>query len=69
MAKRGVGHAKPGSSSTRKVTRGANKGDTVQFKANSASAAQPGKQKPRVLVKDVGTRNTATSLKGRHKKR
>ena len=62
MAKN-VGHAKPGSTSTRKVSRGPNKGDTVKFKANSASAAQPGKQKPRAVVKDVGPKNTTTSLK------
>ncbi len=67
MAKRGVGHSKPGSTSTRKVTQGPNKGDTVQFKANRASATQPGKQKPRVLVKDVGPKNTTSSLRRKHK--
>ncbi len=68
MAKKGVGHSRPGSSSTRKVSRGPNKGDTVQFKANSPGTQNPGKQVPRRVVKDVGTRNTATSLpKGKKK--
>ena len=70
MAKRKVGRARPGSRVTRKVTRGSNKGDTVQFKANRAGTRHPGKLVPRRLVKDVGPRNTATSLaRGRKKKR
>ena len=68
MAKKGVGHARPGSTSTRKVTRGDNKGDTVQFVANKAGTQNPGKQVPRRVVKDVGTKNTASSLpKGKRK--
>ena len=62
MAKKSVGHGTPGSSSTRKVTRGPNTGDTVQFKANRAGTQNPGKQVPRRVVKDVGTKNTASSL-------
>lgn len=69
MAKRGVGHGKPGSTSTRKVTRGENKGDTVKFKANSAGTQNPGKQVPREVVKDVGSRNTASSLPKKGRKR
>lgn len=68
VAKKKVGHAKPGSTSTRKVTRGPNKGDDVQFKANSAGTQHPGKQVPRRVIKDVGSKNTATSLpKGKKK--
>ena len=70
MAKKRVGHARPGTTSTRKVTRGPNKGDTVQFKANRSGTQNPGKQVPRRVVKDVGKKNTATSLpKGKKKKR
>ncbi len=69
MAKKGVGHGKPGSSSTRKVTRGPNKGDTVQFKANAAGTQNPGKQVARRVTKDVGKPNTAASLPKGKKKR
>ncbi len=70
MAKKGVGHARPGSMSTRKVTRGANKGDTVKFVANKAGTAHPGKQVPRRVIKDIGKKNTASSLpKGKKKKK
>lgn len=64
------GIVKPGRTVTRKVSRGPNKGDTVQFKANATGTQHPGKLVPRVLVKDVGSRNTARSLsrkkRGRH---
>jgi len=62
MAKKKPGKAKPGATVTRKVTKGPNKGDKVQFKANSASAAQPGKLVPRRVIKDTGAKNTAASL-------
>ena len=68
MAKRKISKAKPGRSVTRKVTRGANKGDTVKFTANSSRAARPGKLNPRKLVKDVGARNTS-SLPRKKKRR
>ena len=61
-ARRGVGHATPGSTVTRKVTRGPGKGDTVKFTANSSSAQEPGKLKPRRVVKDVKPTGTQTSL-------
>ncbi len=68
MAKRKVGQATPGSTSTRKVTRGPNKGDTVKFKANKPGTQRPGKLVPRRVVKDVGPKNTAASLpKGKKK--
>lgn len=57
--------AKPGSTVTKKVTRGPNKGDTVRFKANSASAALPGKLNPKRVVKDVGSNNSSTVEKGK----
>jgi hypothetical protein len=73
MAKKAKGRAKPGSTVTRKVSRGPNKGDTVQFKANKSGTQQPGKLKPRRLVKDSGPKNTTTSLsrgkKKAHKKK
>lgn len=63
------GTAKPGRSVTRKVSRGPGKGDTVQFRANSASAQKPGKLVPRRVIKDVGRKNTQkTLLKGKKKK-
>ncbi|MEE9354772.1 MAG: hypothetical protein V3U75_04205 [Methylococcaceae bacterium] len=62
MAKRKVGHATPGSTHTRKVTRGPNKGDTVRFKANKSGTQHPGKLVPRKVVKDIGSKNTARSL-------
>lgn len=62
------GRAKPGSTVTRKVTRGPGKGDTVQFKANSSTAAEPGKLKPRRVLKDVPpTRTQKTVPRGRKK--
>jgi len=69
MAKK-KGQAKPGSTVTRKVTRGPGKGDTVQFTANRAGSKHPGKLVPRRVVVDRGTKGTQTSLpKGRKKKR
>ena len=69
MAKKKASKAKPGSTVTRKVKSGPNKGDTVQFKANSSSAALPGKLVARRVVKDAGKKNTAKSLsKGKKKK-
>ena len=68
MAKKKKSQAKPGATSTRKITRGPNKGDTVQFKANSASAALPGKLVPRRVIKDVGKKNRTSLLKGKKKK-
>lgn len=70
MARRVKGKAKPGSTVTRKVSRGPGKGDTVQFKANSTSARQPGKLKPRRVLKDVKPRGTQSTLpKGKKKKK
>jgi hypothetical protein len=69
MAKKVKGKAKPKVLVTRKVSRGPNKGDIVQFRANSASAAQPGKLKPRRVIKDVGPKNTSTIPKGKKKKK
>ena len=64
------GKAKPGSTVTRKVTKGPGKGDTVQFKANSRKARLPGKLVPRRVVKDVPPRGTQKTLKrGKKKKR
>lgn len=64
------GTARPGSSVTRKVSRGPGKGDTVQFKANRPGTQHPGKLVPRRVVKDVSPKNTQTSLpKGKKKKR
>ena len=63
------GTAKPGSSVTRKVSRGPGKGDTVQFQAVK-SGAHPGKLVARKVVKDVGTKNTQSTLaKGKTGKR
>ena len=67
--KSGKGHAKPGSTVTRKVSKGPNKGDTVKFKANKSGTKNPGKLVPRRVVKDVGTKNTAQSLPKGKKKR
>ena len=61
--------AKPGSTVTKKVTKGPNKGDTVRFKANSPSAALPGKLVPRLVVRDVGPTNRSTVPKRRTKRR
>jgi hypothetical protein len=62
MAERKISQAKPGATVTRKVTEGPGKGDTVQFKANSASARLPGKLVPRRVIKDVPPLNTQSSL-------
>lgn len=68
MKRKAKGKAKPGSIVTRKVTRGPGKGDTVQFKANSSSAAMPGKLVPRRVIKDRGKKGTQNSLpKGKKK--
>ena len=67
-AKKKKGFAKPGKTVTKKVTRGPNKGDTVKFKANSASAAVPGKLVPRTVVKDRGKKNTSTVPRKKKKK-
>lgn len=67
--KKKISKAKPGKTVTRKVTSGPNKGDTVQFKANSASANLPGKLNPRRVIKNVGKPNTATSLPKAKKKK
>ena len=57
------GRAKPGSTVTRKVSRGPGKGDTVTFKANSAGSKHPGKLVPRKVVRDVKPKGTQRSLK------
>ena len=70
MAKKVSGKAKPGRTVTRKVSKGPGKGDTVQFKANSASSKHPGKLVPRRVIKDVGVKGTQMSLaKGKKKKK
>lgn len=64
------GKAKPGTTVTRKVTRGPGKGDTVQFTANSATAQEPGKLVPRRVITDVTPKGTQTTLaKGKKKKK
>lgn len=64
------GRAKPGSTVTRKVSRGPGKGDTVQFKANKPGTKHPGKLVPRRVLKDVKPKNTQKSLaKGKKKKK
>ena len=69
MAKKKASRVKPGATVTRKVKSGVNKGDTVQFKANSSSSAMPGKLVARRVIKNVGKKNTARSLpKGKKKK-
>lgn len=65
---RSKGHAKPGSTVTRKVSRGSNKGDTVTFKANKSGTKHPGKLVPRRVVKDVGSKNTSSLPKGKKKR-
>jgi len=62
MAKRKKSQAKPGATVTRKLTSGPNKGDTVQFKANSPSANLPGKLNPRRVVKDAGPKRVGSSI-------
>lgn len=67
--KKGRSHAKPGATVTRRVTQGPGKGDTVQFRANSASAQKPGKLVARRVITDRGTKGTQTSLpKGKKRK-
>jgi hypothetical protein len=63
--KKGPIRVKPGKSVTKKVKKGPNKGDTVQFRANSSSAKIPGKLTPRRVVKDVGKKNTSGVTKGK----
>ena len=60
MAGKKISKAKPGVTVTRKSTKGKNKGDTVRFKANSASARLPGKLNPKRIVKDRGSKNVST---------
>ena len=67
MARKVKGTAKPKRSVTRKVTKGPNKGDTVQFRANSASSKHPGKLVPRRVIKDVGKKNVTGLPKGKKK--
>lgn len=67
MAKKPSGRSKPGKSVTRKVSRGPNKGDTVQFRANKARTAHPGKLVPRRVVKDAGKTNRTILPKGKKK--
>jgi len=68
-SKKGVGHAKPGATVTRKVTKGPGKGDTVQFKANSSKAREAGKLKPRRVIKDVAPTGTQKTLAHGKKKK
>ena len=68
MAKKKAGKAKPGSTVTRKVTKGPNKGDTVQFVANKAGTQHPGKLVPKRVIKNVGKKNTTGLAKGKKKK-
>ncbi len=63
--KKGPVRVKPGKSVTKKVKKGPNKGDTVQFRANSSSAQIPGKLVPRSVIKDVGKKNTSAVVKGK----
>ena len=66
MARKAKGTVKPGKVVTRKVSKGPGKGDTVRFKANSASAKRPGKLVPRRVIKDVGKKGTQkTVIKGK----
>lgn len=67
--KKGISHRKPGSTVTRKVTKGPGKGDTVQFKANSSKAQIPGKLVPRRVIKDVKPKGTQRSLPKGKKRR
>jgi len=64
-SKKGPIRVKPGSSVTKTVTKGPNKGDKVRFKANSASAQIPGKLNPKRVTKDVGKKNTSGVVKGK----
>lgn len=63
--KKGPIRVKPGSSVTKTVTKGPNKGDKVRFKANSASAEIPGKLNPKRVIKDTGKKNTSGVIKGK----
>lgn len=69
MANKKLGKAKPGSTVTRKVTKGKNKGDTVQFVANKEGTMNPGKLVPKRVIKNVGKKNTTTLSKGKKKKK
>ena len=69
MAEKKKGKAKPGSTVTRKVTKGKNKGDTVEFVANGPGTKHPGKLVPRRVIKNVGKKNTTTLAKGKKKKK
>ena len=69
MPRKARGRAKPGSTVTRKVSRGPGKGDTVVFKANSSSANRPGKLVLKRVVKDVGKKGTQKRLPKGKKKR
>ncbi len=60
--KKGIGHAKPGTTVTRKATQGPGKGDTVRFRANSSQAKNPGKLVPRRIVKDVAPKGTQKTI-------
>jgi len=62
MAKKTKGHARPGSMTTRKVSRGPNKGDIVKFKANKPGTKNPGKLVPRRVVKDTGEKRVGSSI-------
>lgn len=62
MPKKPSGHAKPGSMTTRKVSRGPNKGDIVKFKANKAGTKNPGKLVARRVIKDVGSKRVGSSI-------
>ncbi len=68
--KKGVAVAKPGATVTRKVTSGRDKGDTVQFKANAPGTQEPGKLKPRRVIRDVPPlrKKSSTIPKGKKKK-
>lgn len=71
MAGKKKSKARPGSTVTRKSTRGKNKGDTVRFVANSSKARLPGKLNPKAVVTDRGAKNTSTvkTVKKKHKKK
>ncbi len=56
------GRAKPGSTVTRKVSEGPNKGDLVQFKANEPGTQNPGKLVPRRVTKDLGPKKRGSSI-------
>jgi len=67
-AGKGVGRAKPGTTVTRKVTRGPGKGDTVEFKANARGTQRPGKLNPRRVLRDVKPKGTQKTLRKGKKK-